>query len=144
RLIGQPQNDAAAIGRQLRDRSLAAAVSVEGYLDDQAVAAAYASATATVYPSLYEGFGLPILESMAAGTPVICGDNSALRETAGDAGLVVDPRDAGAIAAAMLRLIDDPSHGEALSQAGRERAATFSWERCAREHAKVYAEAAAG
>ncbi len=141
RLIGQPHNDADAIRAHIDLRGIAAAVSLEGYLSDDAVAAAYAGATATVYPSLYEGFGLPAIESMAAGAPVIASDIAATREVAGCAALLVDPLDSSAMATAMLRLIEDTDLNDALSIAGRARAALFTWERSAREHIQVYEEA---
>jgi len=142
RLICQPHNDAHTVRERLNRRGLDGVVSVEGYLTDDEVAAAYAGATATVYPSLYEGFGMPVTESMAAGAPVIAADIAVIREVAGEAALFVDPLDADAMAMAMLRLIEDHSLNAALSAAGRARAATFTWERSAREHIGVYLEAA--
>ena len=138
RLIGQPDNDTVAIRERLIRRGLVEVVSVEGYLSDEAVATAYASATATVYPSLYEGFGLPLIESMAAGAPVIAANINVAREVAGDAAVLVEPRDAEAMAAAMLRTIEDCEWNRALSDAGRTRAALFTWERSALEHIEVY------
>ena len=141
RLIGQPHNDIGTIRDRLKRRGLVHAVSVEGYLSDEAVADAYAGATGTVYPSLYEGFGLPIIESMSAGAPVIAADIPVTREVAADAALFVEPLDAEALGAAMLRLIDDSELNRALSEAGRARAALFTWERSARDHINVYHEA---
>jgi glycosyltransferase involved in cell wall biosynthesis len=142
RLIGQPHNDTAMVHERLKRLGLDSVVSVEGYLTDDDVAAAYAGATATVYPSLYEGFGMPVTESMAAGAPVIAADIAVIREVAGEAALFVDPLDADAMATAMLRLMEDHSLNAALSAAGRARAAAFTWERSAREHIGVYLEAA--
>lgn len=114
------------------------AVRVERYLSDEAVADAYAGATATVYPSVYEGFGLPVIESMAAGAPVVAGDIGATREVAGGAALLVNPLDVQAIGSAMLRLIEDPALNDSMSAAGRARASGFTWEKSACEHIQVY------
>lgn len=108
-------------------------VLLPGYVADADVPALLTGATALVYPSLYEGFGLPALEALACGTPVLAANTSSLPEVVGAAGLLVDPLDVGAIAAAMQRLLADEALRAALSQQGRERAKGFSWDRCARE-----------
>jgi glycosyltransferase involved in cell wall biosynthesis len=88
-------------------------------------------ARAFVFPSLYEGFGMPVLEAMASGTPVITSTTSALPEVAGDAALLVDPMDVTAIASAMQRIdMDDALYGQ-LGQRGLAHAATFTWARTA-------------
>jgi glycosyltransferase involved in cell wall biosynthesis len=138
RLIGQEQNAGRALRDRVRGLGIADAVTVEGYVSDGHLAAAYAAATATVYPSVYEGFGLPILESMAAGAPVITSAAGAMGEVAGAAALRVDALDAGSLAAAMSRIIDDPALGPRLAAAGRARAAGFTWESCARRHLETY------
>jgi glycosyltransferase involved in cell wall biosynthesis len=97
-------------------------------------------ATAFVYPSLYEGFGLPVLEAMAAGTPVVTSNVSSLPEVAGDAALLVDPHDVEALASAMARLAEDEALTGRLREAGRVQAARFSWRRAAEETRGVYAE----
>jgi glycosyltransferase involved in cell wall biosynthesis len=91
----------------------------------------YRAAACMVFPSLYEGFGLPVLEALARGVPVACSDRSSLPEVAGDAALLFDPEDVGAIRAAMERLLGEPRLAERLRAAGRERAARFTWERTA-------------
>jgi len=91
----------------------------------------YALAAAFAFPSLYEGFGLPVLEAMARGVPVATSDRGSLAEVAGDAALVVDPEDVGALRAALERLLGDSREAERLRAAGRRRAAAFSWERTA-------------
>jgi glycosyltransferase involved in cell wall biosynthesis len=91
----------------------------------------YALAACVVCPSLYEGFGLPVLEAMVRGVPVASSDRSSLPEVAGDAALLFDPTDEGAIRTAIERLLGDPAEAERLRAAGRRRAAEFSWERTA-------------
>jgi len=102
-----------------------------------------AGCAAFVYPSLYEGFGLPILEAMACGVPVVASRGGALEEVAGDAAILVDPLDHAAIAAAIERLLDDAALREAVARKGLDRAAQFSWERTARETLRVYEQAIA-
>lgn len=97
----------------------------------------YAGAAGFVYPSLYEGFGLPILEAMAVGTPVITSDATSLPEVAGDAAIYVDPLDTESIADGMRRVLDDRALRDSLAQRGLERARLFSWDRTARETHEV-------
>jgi alpha-1,3-rhamnosyl/mannosyltransferase len=144
RLIGQPGPAHSQIRARLAQLGLEGSVSLEGYSTDADVARAYAQATAIVYPSLYEGFGLPILEAMASGAPVVTSDRGAMREVAGGAALLVDPCDPEAVASAMLRVIDDDALRSRLEGAGRERAARFTWERCAQGHTLLYRAAAGG
>jgi glycosyltransferase involved in cell wall biosynthesis len=103
----------------------------------------YAIASAFVFPSLAEGFGLPVLEAMARGVPVACSDRSSLPEVVGDAALLFDPEDPRAIAAALERLLADRAGADRLRAAGRARAATFTWERTAELTAAAYARALA-
>jgi len=112
-------------------RARSAGVRVLGYVSDDELAALYAGATLFAYPSLYEGFGLPVLEAMQSGVPVITSTVSSLPEVAGDAALLVDPHDVGALRDALHALLADPGRRAALAAAGRERAAGFSWARFA-------------
>ncbi|MEZ5352480.1 MAG: glycosyltransferase family 1 protein [Bryobacteraceae bacterium] len=102
-----------------------------GYVPHELLPALYAAATALVFPSLSEGFGLPPLEAMACGTPVITSMNSALPEVVGDAAIGIDPLDPASIAAAVNRLLESESLQQDLRHRGFEQAAQFSWERCA-------------
>ncbi len=108
-------------------------VILQGYVDDEDLPALYAAAVGFIYVSLYEGFGLPVLEAMASGTPVICSSTTSIPEVAGDASLLVNPLDPQAIADAMERLLTDRSLQADLRERGLRRAATFSWERTAAE-----------
>src|SRR5207244_13495011 len=102
------------------------------YVPDQELPALYAGARAVLLPSLYEGFGLPLLEGMASGVPVLGGNNSSMPEIVGDAGLLVDAEDETAIEAALVRLATDPALRASLATRGLARAAAFTWERTAR------------
>lgn len=100
--------------------------------------ALYRGADAFCYPSLYEGFGLPVLEAMVRGTPVVCSNASSLPEVAGDAALMVDPRSSAGLTSALGRVLGDPQERKRMSEAGLDRAARFSWEQTAQGTLKVY------
>lgn len=123
---------------------LAESVRFPGYIAGDDVAALYSLATVFAYPSLWEGFGLPVLEAMACGTPVLTSDVSALPEVAGDAALFVPPTDVEAIADGLTRLLGDAALRADLGARGLRRAAAFSWERCARETLAVYTSVVRG
>ncbi len=114
-----------------------------GYVAEADLPALYAASALFVYPSIYEGFGLPPLEAMAAGVPVIVADRASLPEVVGDAALRVDPYDVDALAQAIRGILEDTQRRERMAQAGVERASLFSWDRCARETLAVYREAIA-
>lgn len=105
---------------------------------DASLAALYLGATAFVYPSLYEGFGIPVLEAMSLGCPVVCSDSSSLPEVAGDAAEYFDPRNTEALRAALESVAGSEATRQELTRRGRVRAGSFSWERCARETLDVY------
>ena len=113
-------------------------VIVRGFLSDEELAATYAGALALVMPSLMEGFGLPALEAMAAGAPVITSTARALMEVTGDAALHVDPRSPERLADAMWRIASDEALRATLTARGRQRARAFTWRRCAEETRAVY------
>ncbi len=109
-----------------------------GPVADADLPALYAGARAFVFPSLYEGFGLPVLEAMACGAAVICSNASSLPEVAGEAALLVDPLDVEALAAAITRVLDDAGLAEDLRRRGLRQAARFSWSQTARRTLEIY------
>ncbi|HLY66374.1 MAG TPA: glycosyltransferase family 1 protein [Chloroflexota bacterium] len=112
-----------------------------GYIDPGDLACWYTAASAFVYPSIYEGFGLPPLEAMACGTPVIVSDTSSLPEVVGDAGIKIDPRNAEELADRLAEVLQSKDKREQLAAAGRARAASFTWDRAARQTMQVYRQA---
>lgn len=111
-----------------------------GYVADEDLPALYNAADLFVYPSIYEGFGLPPLEAMACGTPVITSNTSSLPEVVGDAGIMIDPPDVDGLADAMHEVLTNEGLREDMIKKGLERAKMFSWEKCARETLEVYEE----
>lgn len=111
-----------------------------GWVSEEDKPALYSAATLFVFPSLYEGFGLPVLEAMACGTPVIASNAASLTEVVGDGGLLVEPQDVDALAEAMIAVLTDSRLRASLRQRGLEQARRFSWERTARETLGVYRE----
>jgi glycosyltransferase involved in cell wall biosynthesis len=113
-------------------------VVLTGYVPDADLPALYSGALCFVYPSFFEGFGLPPLEAMKCGTPVLVGNATSLPEVVGDAGLTVDPYDVDAIAGGLEKLINDSALRKILSVKGRERAEMFDWRETARRTLRVY------
>ena len=128
--------------RTLEKAGVKDTVVVTGYVPESDLPALYSGALCFVYPSYFEGFGLPPLEAMKCGAPVIVGDRTSLPEVVGDAALSVDPFDIEAIAAAITRLVNNSALRHELSVRGQERARLFSWQHTARETLKVYTEVA--
>jgi glycosyltransferase involved in cell wall biosynthesis len=109
-----------------------------GYVADELIPPLYAGAAAFCYPSRYEGFGLPALEAMASGVPVITSNRTSLPEVVGNAGIMVDPDDVDGMRERLRQLLEDRAYAEDLGRLGLARAQTFSWDRCARETFSVY------
>ena len=121
-----------------RRRNLQGSVYFVGYVPQEDLPAIYSGALAFAYPSLFEGFGLPVLEAMACGTPTLTSDTSSLPEVAGDAAVLVDPRDVDAIRDGLERLLGSHDLRRSLRERGLRQAQHFSWNRCATETVKAY------
>ncbi|MEI2703289.1 MAG: glycosyltransferase family 1 protein [Baekduia sp.] len=137
-LVGHHGLDGDALRAQVVDRDLDGRVIQTGWIADADLEGLYRLAACCAYPSLLEGFGIPVLEAMARGLPVACADATSLPEVAGDAALLFDPLDTHAIAAAIERLLSDEALREQLRERGLERAAGFTWEKCAEGVLAVY------
>jgi glycosyltransferase involved in cell wall biosynthesis len=117
---------------------LGAQTRLVGRISDEQLIAYYQQATVFVFPSLYEGFGLPLLEAMGCGCPVICSNLSSLPEVAGDAALLIDPQDTGQLAATLSRVLESPALQGELRSKGLARTEQFSWDRTAAQTVAVY------
>ncbi len=126
------------IFRKVRKERLEGRVKFIFDISQEELPGLYSAAELFVYPSFYEGFGLPVLESMACGTPVITSNVSSLPEVAGDAAVLVDPKDTSTLAVKIAGVLKDPSLRRAMSQKGLLRARQFTWDKCARETLDVY------
>lgn len=122
----------------LRNADFSARVRLVGYLADDDLRALYSSCNVFVYPSLYEGFGLPLLEAMACGAPVVTSNIPSIRETVGDAALLVSPTDVDELARSLVRLLENPAEREQRSAEGKQHASEFSWDKAATATLKVY------
>jgi glycosyltransferase involved in cell wall biosynthesis len=139
-IIGDEISKYASLRRSVHRHKLHKHVRFFGFVSDSTLAILYRLASVFVFPSLYEGFGLPPLEAMSSGTPVITSNVSSLPEVVGDAALLIDPYDPHAIADAMRRLLTDDALREDLREKGRARARHFSWERSIRRVREIYGE----
>ena len=140
-LAGKVQGPESEVAACVDKSGHAADVVFPGYIADSDLPALYSGARVYVYPSLYEGFGLPPLEAMASGTPVICSNAASLPEVTGDAALSFDPYDTEALTQALIRIDVEPGLGDDLRQKGLRRASQFSWTRCAEQTLTIYREA---
>jgi glycosyltransferase involved in cell wall biosynthesis len=140
-LPGYPTAHEAELRERAAALGIADSVRFLGWVSGSEIEGLWALADAFVFPSLYEGFGLPVLEAMARGVPVACSNASSLPEVAGEAALLFDPHDEGAIAAAVERLLADPVEAERLRARGHERVRLFTWERTAQLTLESYGRA---
>jgi glycosyltransferase involved in cell wall biosynthesis len=142
-VIGDEISKYAELRRAVHRYNLHKYVRFLGFMPDATLAVLYRLAAVFVFPSLYEGFGLPPLEAMASGAPVVTSNVSSLPEVAGDAAVLVDPRDPRAIADGIRRVLTEPGLRETMRAKGLARAADFSWDRSIRRIRQIYGEVAA-
>jgi glycosyltransferase involved in cell wall biosynthesis len=126
------------IFRQVQSLGLAERVIFSGYVPDEALPLWYNAAELFVFPSVYEGFGMPVVEAMACGTPVIAANSSSIPEVVGEVGLLFDPNDVKTLVKQMTAVLSNSDLHDKLRQKGLQHAQTFSWERAGRETAVVY------
>ncbi len=143
-LAGADRGSGAAVQARADALGLGSAVHRVAAADDATVVAWMRRASLLAYPSLYEGFGLPALEAMAAGTPVVASTAASIPEVVGEAGLLVDPSDVRAWYDALAAVLESPSRRAQMREAGVARAATFTWRRTARATCDVYRELGGG
>jgi glycosyltransferase involved in cell wall biosynthesis len=129
--------------KHLSELGVDAQVVLTGYVSDDELIWLYQNCFANVYPSLFEGFGLPVLEGMQFGAPTLTSNSSSIPEVAGDAAILLVPEDAEGWANAMLRLAVNQSERYALQEAAQKQAARFSWQDSARKLLQLYEEAVA-
>jgi len=139
-LVGERYSSGHALDRLTQELGLGTAVRFTGFVTNDDLQALYSGAEVFAFPSLCEGFGLPVLEAMACGAPVVASAASAVPEAVGEAGILADARDPEALAAALTRVLQDAGLRAALRARGFEWVRKFSWERCARETLAVYRE----
>jgi len=140
-LVGQPgfgwsQIKAAIAGSRYRQD-----IEICGYLKREAVEELLQTADLFIYPSVYEGFGMPVLEAMACGTPVVCSRAASLPEVAGDAAEYFEPTSVEDLAAAIERVLNSPERQAVMREKGLDRVKQFTWDECARRHCELYREA---
>lgn len=140
-IVGQAHWQGSAIGREVNELGLSEEVVFTGYVPTDDLVTLYNTATVFVYPSLYEGFGLPILEAMSCGTPVITSNVASMPEVGGEAALLVNPRSVEDLAQALGRVLADETLRHELKEKGLHQASQFSWEQTARLTLQAYEEA---
>jgi alpha-1,3-rhamnosyl/mannosyltransferase len=143
-LAGSMPKNSARIDALIAALDLTAAIARPGLIDEEDLPGLFCGADVFLYPTLYEGFGLPVVEAMASGTPVLTSSTSALQEIAGGYSYLVDPLDVDAIARGILALTVNPNVRADFIELGRKRALDFSWDKAAERTLEVYAEALAG
>jgi glycosyltransferase involved in cell wall biosynthesis len=139
-LAGSSGYGAAEAHRRVEQSPRRADIEITGYLPDRELRSLYARASIFAFPSLDEGFGMPAIEAMACGIPVLTSNCSALPEVCGEAALLVDPHDTEAIARGLTRLMESESLRDELRRKGLERAARFTWERSVQQTWEIYRE----
>lgn len=137
-LVGMKGWHTSALEQQLAPLVAAGEIRQLGYLPREDLAKIIAGATTLIYPSVYEGFGLPPLEAMACGVPVIVSNVSSLPEVVGDTGLMIDPQDVDGLASAIETLVNSPGLRQELSEKALQRSATFTWSRCVDQTVEAY------
>ena len=137
-LAGRPGHGWEDIRAAIERGGIQDCVGVPGYVSNEELARLYRSAEVFVFPSVYEGFGLPVLEAMACGTPVACSNAASLPEVGGDAVEYFDPHSVEDMTAAIERVLDSPGRQAEMREKGLRQAARFTWEECARKHLEVY------
>jgi len=142
-LVGDPAHRFGNMSRTIAECGMEGRVICPGRMPIEDITRLYSHADLFVFPSLYEGFGMPVIEAMACGAPVVTSNRTALPEVAGDAALLVNPDDDDELAGAMVRIFRDASLRESLRAKGFERARQFTWERAARQTLAVYKDVCA-
>lgn len=137
-IVGKARWRQSEIIRLVRERGLENRVIFTGYVSNGELSALYSAAAVLIYPSLYEGFGLPVLEAMTCGTPVITSNSSSLPEVAGDAALLIDPRNVAALVAALRAVLTSSDLAGDLRARGLKQARLFSWQKTAEQTLAVY------
>jgi glycosyltransferase involved in cell wall biosynthesis len=143
-LAGRRDKYRPAVEQAIATAGLQNVVRFLGDISEEDLPALLSGAQVFAYPSLYEGFGLPVLEAMACGTPVVTSNRSSLPEVVGECAVVVNPEDSAEIVDGMIRLLRNPTEAKRLADVGLQRARQFTWRRCAEQHVAVYREVLEG